>query len=257
LSGPDDSSQRILHVDPDPAHRRALREITLNTPYELVGEVIHPDGVLPQYLHLQPDFVILDAGIGKKTGGIWSGGVIRLIRKENPWARIVVSYEPAEAGLVFDALRLGAVEYMRKPFNLFRMMDCLINARIATSSGSNSRRQLGRLRAGLSVSYQVIQDRWLDRVRNRTPHYRSRTVDISMAGVCLILREPGISAGDLLRLSIDVQPDQPLCCKGLVRYVQRDQNRTVGGVQFLKLKEPQLKLLQRALINLLCRDHGH
>jgi len=102
---------RILIADDHPLVRRGLRSLFAMEPgMELVGEAENGVEAVAQARALQPDVILLDLLMPRKSGLEAIGEIVG----ENPKARILVLTSFAEDDQVFPAIKTGALGYLLK-----------------------------------------------------------------------------------------------------------------------------------------------
>jgi len=107
----EEQSIRILIADDHPVVRRGLGSLINITPgMELVGEATDGVEAVNQARSLQPDVILLDLMMPRKTGL----EAISEIKQENPDARILILTSFAEDDKVLPAIKAGALGYLLK-----------------------------------------------------------------------------------------------------------------------------------------------
>lgn len=107
----EEQSIRILIADDHPVVRRGLGSLINITPgMELVGEATDGVEAVDQARSLQPDVILLDLMMPRKTGL----EAISEIKQENPDARILILTSFAEDDQVLPAIKAGALGYLLK-----------------------------------------------------------------------------------------------------------------------------------------------
>jgi NarL family two-component system response regulator LiaR len=102
---------RILIADDHPIVRRGLTSlINIKPDLELVGEAADGLEAVDKARLLQPDVIILDLMMPRKSGL----EAIKEIKQDNPEARILVVTSFAEDENVFPAIKAGALGYLLK-----------------------------------------------------------------------------------------------------------------------------------------------
>jgi len=108
---------RILIVDDAPFMRRLVRTCLSQAGHEVVGEASNGAEAATRFGALRPDLVTLDM-IMPEVDGIEA---IRRIRAIDSQARIVVVSAVEERNALLEAIRLGAMDYIVKPFDAGRV----------------------------------------------------------------------------------------------------------------------------------------
>lgn len=104
--------------------RMMLIDLLSNSGLEVVGEAANGREAVDRYLELRPDIVTLDLMM-PGTDGLTA---LKQILEADPQARVVIVSAMGHAATVRQALDLGAVEYIVKPFSPQRIVDVLTKA---------------------------------------------------------------------------------------------------------------------------------
>lgn len=114
-------AMRVLVVDDAAFMRHLIKGILKDMGHEIVGEA--KDGVeaCEMYDKLMPDLVTLDLIMPKMTGL----EVLKNVRAKHPTARIVVMSAIDQRQPLMEALKLGAADYLVKPFEKDRVEQAL------------------------------------------------------------------------------------------------------------------------------------
>lgn len=111
---------RGLIVDDAAIMRLRLREI-LEPQYQIVAEAGDGDEAIEMYAQYQPDFVTLDISMPKTNG---MDALRRMVREfEAP--RVVIVSAVGQQRLVLEALKLGACDFVIKPFEPARVLKAI------------------------------------------------------------------------------------------------------------------------------------
>ena len=102
----------VLIVDDSRTSRRFLRDILERAGYNVVGEAINGQEGFDQYVKLAPDIVTMDITM-PGVDGIES---LKLIRKNNPNAKVVMITAAGQKEKMMEAVKFGAIEFITKPF---------------------------------------------------------------------------------------------------------------------------------------------
>ncbi|MBM2852806.1 MAG: chemotaxis protein CheY [Candidatus Nitrosotenuis sp.] len=108
----------IMIVDDAYFMRKALRKIIESA--KLTTKIIEAaDGVdaVLKYKEYRPDLVTMDV-LMPKADGIQA---LRAIKKINPSAKVIMVSSSGKSHIVQDAMKLGALDYVLKPFDHARM----------------------------------------------------------------------------------------------------------------------------------------
>jgi CheY-like chemotaxis protein len=104
----------ILVVDDEPAVRSLCKE-TLSGLGHRVAEAADGEAAMAAYARLRPDAVLMDVGLGPGIDGLAAADAIA---RRDPSARIGVLTASRLTAVAVEAARLGAREYLSKPFTL-------------------------------------------------------------------------------------------------------------------------------------------
>lgn len=110
----DDYEPIIMIVDDASFMRKALRKIIEST--KLTTKIIEAaDGIeaVMKYKEYRPHLVTMDV-LMPKADGIQA---LRAIKKMDPHAKVIMISSSGKSHIVQDAMRLGALDYVLKPFD--------------------------------------------------------------------------------------------------------------------------------------------
>jgi two-component system chemotaxis response regulator CheY len=110
-------AKRVLVVDDALIMRMRIKEIALDAGWEIAGEAANGEEGLELYRALAPDLTTLDIVMPKLDGV----SVLRQIRAENPAARVVMVSAVDQKGKLTECIRLGALDFIVKPFDKARL----------------------------------------------------------------------------------------------------------------------------------------
>lgn len=117
-------SLRVLIVDDAAFMRFLIKNILTELGHEIAGEAGDGEEACTMYAELKPDLVTLDLIMPKK-GGI---DALRDIRGMDPNAKVIVISAVEQRRPLMDALRLGATDYLTKPFEKERVAEAISRA---------------------------------------------------------------------------------------------------------------------------------
>ena len=112
------SGQRVLIVDDSPIMRQMLVKIFTNEGFEVVGEAADGVEALDLFDSLAPDLVTLDIVMPKMRGV----EVLEQIMARKPEARVVMASSVSDARTVMHCLKMGAKQYIVKPYDESKIM---------------------------------------------------------------------------------------------------------------------------------------
>ncbi|AMV39066.1 response regulator [Planctomyces sp. SH-PL62] len=113
--------KRLLVVDDAMFMRRLIGGVARDAGWEVVGEAADGAEAVSLYLELRPDLVTMDL-VMPIMGGL---DALRSIRELDPEAKVVVITAVDQKQSVLDAIRLGAIDFVVKPFDRDRVTGLL------------------------------------------------------------------------------------------------------------------------------------
>ena len=112
---------KVLIVDDAAFMRMMLKDILTKNGHEVVGEAANGIEMLSKYEETQPDIVILDITMPEMDGLT----AIKELRKKHPDANVVMCSAMGQQSMVIDAIQSGARDFIVKPFQADRIIECL------------------------------------------------------------------------------------------------------------------------------------
>jgi two-component system NtrC family sensor kinase len=145
------AGERVLVIDDSQRIRSALREAILEP--EGYRVLTAPDGRagLERALQEQPDLILLDVNMPRMTG---LEVLENLYEAQYQWPVILMTLHGSE-DVAAQALRLGARDYLRKPFKVEDVLACVRRALVE----SKLRRERQELLTRLEASNRLLQRR--------------------------------------------------------------------------------------------------
>ncbi|MEX0967535.1 MAG: response regulator [Bacteroidia bacterium] len=116
-------AHRILVVDDSFYMRTILKNILLDAGYDVIGEAANAESALEYIREYSPDVVTLDVILPDNTGL----EVLREIRKSNTSLKVVMVSAVGQESVVDEALALGALAYIIKPFSEEKVQSIMKN----------------------------------------------------------------------------------------------------------------------------------
>ena len=113
--------KRLLIVDDAVFMRKLIGGVAAEAGWEVVGEAGNGSEAVAMYDRLRPDLVTMDL-VMPEMGGLEA---LRLIRANDPSARVVVVTALDQKQVLLDSIREGAVDFIVKPFDRGRVIDML------------------------------------------------------------------------------------------------------------------------------------
>ena len=111
----------VLIVDDSRTSRRILKDILERAGYKIAGEAINGKEAVEMYAKLLPDIVTMDITMPEMDGI----EALRQIRQGYPDARIVMITAAGQKEKMLEAVKLGAIEFVAKPFVEESVIDAL------------------------------------------------------------------------------------------------------------------------------------
>ena len=115
---------KILIVDDSRTSRKILRVILEEAGNEVIGEATNGQEAFEMYKELKPDVVTLDITMPVLDGV----GALKLIKEFDDNAKIVMVTAAGQKGNVVEAIKLGAFEFVTKPFDDAVILDVINKA---------------------------------------------------------------------------------------------------------------------------------
>ncbi len=115
---------RILVVDDLPFMRSILSEIIQESGHLVAGEA--GDGIecLSRYKALLPDLVLMDIVMPRMNGV----EALKSLKKFQPGCKVIMCSSLSDEEKIIQAIRLGAVDYIVKPFQRKRLVSAINRA---------------------------------------------------------------------------------------------------------------------------------
>jgi two-component system chemotaxis response regulator CheY len=124
-------SYRVLIVDDALIMRLRIQEIAERAGWEVVGHAADGQEACDKYTRLRPHLVTLDIVMPKMDGV----EALRLIRASDPQARICMVSAVSQATKLSECIRLGAIDFVVKPFDADRLLDLFEKQKRNVSAG--------------------------------------------------------------------------------------------------------------------------
>ncbi len=113
--------KRVLIVDDSRTSRKILKDILDRAGYEVAAEAVNGQEGVDYFEKLKPDIVTLDI-----TMPILDGiEALKLIKKADPDAKVVMITAAGQKEKMMEAVKLGATEFVSKPFVEETVVDAL------------------------------------------------------------------------------------------------------------------------------------
>jgi two-component system chemotaxis response regulator CheY len=115
---------RILVVDDTQFMRAVIGDILVAAGHEVVGEAGNGEEAVELFHGLRPDVTTLDITMPERDGLSALGDIIVL----DPDARVVMCSARGQQSQVFEAMRLGAKDFVVKPVVPARLLEAIEKA---------------------------------------------------------------------------------------------------------------------------------
>jgi two-component system response regulator FlrC len=126
-----DESERILIVDDDPSMRTALMETVKRLGYSVQGAVDGMDAI-ERIPHFRPWMVLTDLRMPRLNGL----ELIKEVKARAPHATIVLMTAYGAIETAVEAMKLGASEYLLKPFSMDLLERVIVNLKSGREVGT-------------------------------------------------------------------------------------------------------------------------
>jgi len=116
--------KKVLIVDDAVFMRMKLKDILEKNGYEVVGEAQNGQEAFEKYQASTPDLVTMDITMPELDGL----EALKLIRDFDGNAKVIMCSAMGQQGMVMDAIRAGAVDFIVKPFDTDRVIKAVDKA---------------------------------------------------------------------------------------------------------------------------------
>ena len=116
--------RKVIVVDDAPIVRLMLKDILLENGYEVIGECSNGKEAVTKYMEMKPDLMTMDIIMPEKDGIQALEEILAVDRN----AKIVMVSAVDQRESLMQAIKLGAVDYIVKPFENDRVVSALKNA---------------------------------------------------------------------------------------------------------------------------------
>lgn len=115
----------ILLVDDSRTSRKMLRTILESEGHVIVGEAINGEDGVSKYKELNPDITTMDITMPVLDGI----EALKQIKEYDPEATIIMVTAAGQKSKMIEAVKLGAVEFLTKPFEPQQILTVISHAR--------------------------------------------------------------------------------------------------------------------------------
>jgi two-component system, chemotaxis family, chemotaxis protein CheY len=110
-------AKRVLIVDDALIMRMKIKEIAEQAGWEIAGQAASGTEAVERYRELKPDLVTMDIVMPEMDGV----AALRAIREKAPRAQVVMVSAVDQREKLIECIRLGAVDFVVKPFDTDRL----------------------------------------------------------------------------------------------------------------------------------------
>jgi two-component system chemotaxis response regulator CheY len=114
---------KILIVDDAAFMRMMVKENLKKSGYTEFAEAGNGEEALAQYAQIRPDLVLLDITMPVKDGIT----ALQEIKAQDPNAKVVMCSAMGQENMVIEAVKLGALDFIVKPFKPERLLQTVKN----------------------------------------------------------------------------------------------------------------------------------
>ena len=115
---------RILIADDAAFMRMMIKNILTQNGHEVVGEAANGEEAVARYAELRPDVMTMDITMPEKDGI----EALREIIAADPDAKIVMCSALGQESKVLESIKLGAKDFVVKPFQADRVLSAIEKA---------------------------------------------------------------------------------------------------------------------------------
>jgi len=113
--------KKILITDDALFMRVTLKNLLVNSGYEVVGEATNGKEAVEQFVSCHPDVVFMDI-----TMPIMDGiSATRAIKQCDPNAKVIMCTAMGQKNMVVEAIQAGAKDFIVKPFSPERVLESI------------------------------------------------------------------------------------------------------------------------------------
>ncbi|WP_281165292.1 response regulator [Liquorilactobacillus sicerae] len=116
--------KKILIVDDAVFMRIKLKDILEKNGYEVAGEAQNGKEAIEKYQSVSPDLVTMDITM-PEVDGIQA---LKKIRENDGSAKVIMCSAMGQQGMVMDAIKAGAIDFIVKPFDTERVIKAVDKA---------------------------------------------------------------------------------------------------------------------------------
>jgi len=111
----------ILVVDDAVFMRMMIKDVLTKNGHNVIGEAVDGNDAVNKAEELKPDLITLDITMPELDGV----GALRLIKKNNPNAKVIMCSAMGQQSMVIEAIQAGAKDFIVKPFQADRVIEAV------------------------------------------------------------------------------------------------------------------------------------
>jgi len=111
-------SKSVLVVDDAAFMRMMIRDILSKEGY-VIHEAVNGRDAIEKYAEIHPDLVTMDITMPEMSGL----DALRAIRDKDPSARVLIVSAMGQQRMIVEALELGAMDFLVKPFQPTKVLE--------------------------------------------------------------------------------------------------------------------------------------
>ncbi|MCE9583283.1 MAG: hypothetical protein K8T20_12405 [Planctomycetes bacterium] len=243
----------IVLADQAIEDRRSFITAIAGTPYEVVGEAAHGDGLLEAVELLKPWCVAIDLrlpGHADRPGDGGSNAVRKLVDKY-PKVKILILHNADTVHLVMGAVSASQGVRVRKPLKRESVIEALTKL-ASGQEGELGIKQIGvKLKRTIVMHYKLATDGFFTKKRECV------TTEIGEAGLQIQVEEK-IARGAVMNIELEFPAEAPLKAKCQAMKVEPEPGlpRFVADLSFVEIAPAERERLKGFLRRLMERGTG-
>ena len=116
--------KRVLLVDDASFMRIKMKQVLDQLGHEVVGEAANGEEAITQYIQLKPDVVTMDITMPVMDGI----QALQAIKGFEPQSTVIMCSAMGQEGMVVEAIKNGALDFIVKPFKADRLLQTVNSA---------------------------------------------------------------------------------------------------------------------------------
>ncbi len=243
----------IVLADSGEADRKMFMEALKGTPYEVVGEAAHADGMFEAVTLLKPWCVAIDLRLPGHADRPGDGGsnAVRTLADKHSKVKVLVLHNADTVHLVMGAVSSSHGVRVRKPIKRDTLLDALTKL-ASGQEGELGIKQVGvKLKKTMVLYYKLATDGFFTKRRE------CLTTEVGEAGFMVQFTEK-MARGAVLNVELDLPGEQPVKAKCQVTKVDPEPltTRLVGELSFVEIAPAERERLKSFLRRLMERGTG-